>query len=85
MIQQAWFAECEWSDARGTLCQEDPAGPGGKKSKSIGVQINGADNFMTDVIVFEFTHIGVEINGAANVLQVYFTVLPASSLQLYTL
>eukprot|EP00037_Helgoeca_nana_P018239 m.174645 g.174645 ORF g.174645 m.174645 type:complete len:662 (-) comp24362_c0_seq1:222-2207(-) len=69
MIQQAWFAECEWSDARGSVCQEDPNGPGGNKSTSIGVQINGNDHFLTDVIVFEFTHIGVEINGAANLLQ----------------
>lgn len=53
MIQQAWFAECEWSDARGSVCQENPDGPGGNKSTSIGVQINGNDHFLTDVIVFE--------------------------------
>eukprot|EP00040_Diaphanoeca_grandis_P012771 m.64650 g.64650 ORF g.64650 m.64650 type:complete len:671 (-) comp23458_c0_seq2:116-2128(-) len=68
MIQQAWFAECEWSDARGSVCQEDPDGVGGNKSKSVGIQINGNDHFVTDVIVFEFTHIGVEVNGAANLL-----------------
>eukprot|EP01052_Picozoa_sp_SAG31_P000616 SAG31_NODE_17_length_35773_cov_25.999271_41_plen_200_part_00 len=42
MIQEAWFAECEWSDARGSLCQEDPDAPGGNTSRSVGVRINGA-------------------------------------------
>jgi hypothetical protein len=69
MIQQGWFCECEWSEARGQICQEDPDGKGGNISKSIGVQINGNDNFMTDVIVFEYTAVGVELNGAANLLQ----------------
>lgn len=69
MIQQGWFCECEWSQARGQICQEDPDGKGGNVSKSIGVQINGNDNFMTDVIVFEYTAVGVELNGAANLLQ----------------
>jgi hypothetical protein len=46
------------SDARGSICQEDPAAPGGNKSTSIGIQINGNDNFITDTIIFEFTHIG---------------------------
>lgn len=35
----------------------------------MGVQIRGNDHFLTDVIVFEFTHIGVEVDGAANLLQ----------------
>jgi hypothetical protein len=69
MIQQAWFCECEWSEARGQICQEDPNRPGGNASKSIGILINGNDNFLTDVIVFEYTAVGVEVNGAANLLQ----------------
>lgn len=69
MIMEGWFCECEWSDARGSVCQEDPDKPHGNRSTSIGVQINGNDHFMTDVIVFEYTHVGVEINGAANILQ----------------
>jgi hypothetical protein len=69
MIQQGWFAECEWSDARGSVCQEDPSAPGGNKSHSVGILIDSADNIVTDVIVFEYTHIGVEVNGPANLLQ----------------
>ena len=39
---------------KGQTCQEDPNKPGGNASKSIGVLINGNDNFLTDVIVFEY-------------------------------
>lgn len=69
MIQQGWFAECEWSDARGRICQEDPDAPGGNKSHSVGILIDAPDNIVTDVIVFEYTHIGIQVNGAANLLQ----------------
>ena len=55
--------------ARGSVCQEDPDAPGGNKSQSVGIQINGPDNIVTDVIVFEFTHVGIELNSAANLLQ----------------
>ena len=74
MILQGWFAECEWSDARGSVCQEDPDAPGGNKSQSVGILINAPDNIVTDVIIFEFTHVGVQINGAANLLQGEFLV-----------
>ena len=57
MISEAWFAEYYWSDSV-------PA-----NSSSIGVHINGNDHFLTDVIVFQYTHIGVQIDGAANLLQ----------------
>eukprot|EP00930_Biecheleria_cincta_P070339 TRINITY_DN5797_c0_g2_i1.p1 TRINITY_DN5797_c0_g2~~TRINITY_DN5797_c0_g2_i1.p1 ORF type:complete len:496 (-),score=73.70 TRINITY_DN5797_c0_g2_i1:41-1381(-) len=59
MIQQAWFAEYYWSEEKVDT----------NKSKSIGIQINGNDHYLTDVIVFDFTRTGVEVNGAANILQ----------------
>jgi len=58
MIQQAWFAEYYWSELKNT-----------SESKSIGIQINGSDHYLTDVIVFDYAHVGVEVNGAANILQ----------------
>lgn len=60
MIQQAWFAEFYSGQASAQLKSS---------SESVGVQLNGADHVLTDVIVFDFAHIGVEVNGPANMLQ----------------
>ena len=62
MVTDAWLAECYWSDH--TRCSN---------SSSIGIQINGNDHYLTDVIVFDYAKIGVEINGAANVLTAVHT------------
>jgi len=40
-----------------------------RESRSIGIQLNGNDHILTNVIVFDNTHIGVEVNAAANLLQ----------------
>jgi hypothetical protein len=63
MIQQGWFAEYYWSDA--TI----PLPKNMSDSKSIGIQINGNDHFVTDVIVFAVTHVGVEVNAGCNILR----------------
>ena len=35
---------------------------------SVGVMFNGEDNYMSDVIIFDFTCLGVLVNGAATTL-----------------
>lgn len=60
MIQQAWFAEYFWS---GGAPKDRSA------SRSIGVQLDGNDHILTNVIVFDFAHIGVEVNKSGNILQ----------------
>ena len=61
MVQDAWLAEYYWNE-------KSPA-----NSSSIGVQINGNDHYLDNVIVFDYTNVGVEINGAANVLTTVHT------------
>eukprot|EP00051_Salpingoeca_urceolata_P015947 m.209556 g.209556 ORF g.209556 m.209556 type:complete len:496 (+) comp18545_c0_seq1:393-1880(+) len=56
MITDSWFTESYWT------------GPKPSTSVSVGVQINGNDHFLSNVIVFDFTRVGVEVNGAANIL-----------------
>lgn len=56
MITETWLAEYYWSE------------PQPSNSTSIGIQVNGNDHYLDDVIVFDYTHTGVEINGAANIL-----------------
>ena len=41
MVSEAWLASCYWSDQ--TLCKKQPT--------SIGIQINGNDHYLTNVIV----------------------------------
>ena len=62
MISDAWLAMCYWSNY--TAC----AG-----SSSVGIQINGNDHYLTNVIIFDYTKTGVEINGAANILNAVHT------------
>eukprot|EP00047_Mylnosiga_fluctuans_P009251 m.10672 g.10672 ORF g.10672 m.10672 type:complete len:477 (+) comp2543_c0_seq1:149-1579(+) len=56
MVVDTWLAEYYWSE------------PTPNASVSIGVQINGNDHYLDDVIVFEYAKVGVEVNGAANIL-----------------
>jgi len=62
MVHQSWFMEYYWTEVAIPLPSYM------KDSKSIGVQINGNDHFVSDVIVAGFTHIGVEVNEALNIL-----------------
>jgi len=59
VISDSWFAEFYWSD---------PAGAHGNSS-SVGVDLHGQDNYLTNVIVFDFTHLGVSVDGAATLLE----------------
>lgn len=64
MVQQAWFAEHYWSEITFPTLP-----PYVNTSTSIAIQINGDDHYVTDVIVFAFTHLGVEVNGCCALLQ----------------
>jgi len=66
IISDAWLAECYWSE--NTMCTAP-----GRNSTSIGIQINGNDHYLDNVIVFDWTKTGVEINGAANILTAVHT------------
>eukprot|EP01065_Artemidia_motanka_P012713 TRINITY_DN1701_c10_g1_i1.p1 TRINITY_DN1701_c10_g1~~TRINITY_DN1701_c10_g1_i1.p1 ORF type:complete len:505 (+),score=193.60 TRINITY_DN1701_c10_g1_i1:205-1515(+) len=57
MVSEAWLAECYWSDK--TKCGS---------SSSVGIQVNGNDHYLSNVVVFDYVKTGVEINGAANIL-----------------
>lgn len=69
MVVETWLAECYWSNFEplGGPCIGSGAEPEWK-SVSVGIQINGPDNYLENVIVFGFTRVGVEINGHMNVL-----------------
>ena len=64
MVSECWLAEYYWSE---THPKEECSslGSGG----SVGILINGEDNIVSDVIIFDFTCVGVRVNGAANLLQ----------------
>lgn len=66
MIVDTWLAECYWSKFS-PLAKTDPCSPEWT-SESVGIQINGPDAYLENVIVFGFARVGVEINGHANVL-----------------
>jgi len=63
MVFDSWIAEYYWSDSDPSKdkCNE---GTGG----SIGIELNGEDNYVTNVIIFDFTCLGVLVNGAASIL-----------------
>ena len=64
MVSECWFAEYYWSEHHSqSTCNKDVDGSG-----STGIAINGEDNIVSDVIVFDFTCLGVWVNGAANLL-----------------
>ena len=62
MLQDCWLAEYYWDEAHG-----------GAPTRSVGVQINGNDHLLDNVIVFDYAHVGVQVNGAANVLTTVHT------------
>ena len=57
-VSESWLAEYYWSDHA----------PARANSTSIGIDLRGQDNFVTDVIVFDFTKVGVSVDGAATLL-----------------
>eukprot|EP00937_MAST-01D_sp_MAST-1D-sp2_P000160 g160.t1 len=57
IVTDSWFAEYYWSDKGGT-----------GNSTSVGVDLHGQDNYLTNVIVFDFTRVGVSVDGAATLL-----------------
>ena len=56
ILSQSWLAEYYWSD-------KHP-----ETSHAIAVELNGEDNFVSDVIVFDYAKVGVLVNGAATIL-----------------
>ena len=57
ILSDSWLAEYYWSDSHNTTASE-----------SIAVELNGEDNFVSNVIVFDFAKVGVLLNGAASIL-----------------
>ena len=60
ILSESWLAEYYWSDKHSDLEI--------KTSHSIAVELNGQDNFVADVIVFDYAKVGVLVNGAASIL-----------------
>jgi len=62
-VLESWVAEYYWSEHHpATDC-------GTGLNGSTGVLIRGEDNYVNNVIVFDFTCVGVLVDGAANILQ----------------
>ena len=61
MVSECWVAEYYWSE-------NHPKEECSSSSGSVGILINGQDNIVSDVIIFDFTCLGVRVNGAANLL-----------------
>eukprot|EP00908_Phaeocystis_cordata_P021075 Transcript_338.p2 GENE.Transcript_338~~Transcript_338.p2 ORF type:complete len:403 (-),score=121.45 Transcript_338:909-2117(-) len=62
MLVDSWLAQCYWSDT--SRCQG---------ASSVGVQLNGNDHLLSNVIVFDYATVGVQVNGAANMLSAVHT------------
>jgi hypothetical protein len=67
IVSDAWLAEYYWSDHDKVNSSSHCSG-GGSGNNSVGVSFNGEDNYMSNVIIFDFTCIGVLVNGAATTL-----------------
>ena len=61
MISEGWFGQCYWSDHQDAGCNR-------AKSESIAIWLDGADNIISNVIIFIPTNIGVLVTGPANLL-----------------
>ena len=61
MISNSWLAQYYWDDVvtQNINCQQE---------SSIGIQLNGNDHYVTNVIIFDCTKIGIQINRPANIL-----------------
>lgn len=57
MLLFAWIAETYWDDKNFNH----------SASTSIGVDLQAPDNYINNVIVFDYTHTGVVVQGPANV------------------
>eukprot|EP00041_Stephanoeca_diplocostata_P018942 m.401419 g.401419 ORF g.401419 m.401419 type:complete len:547 (-) comp21165_c0_seq9:182-1822(-) len=63
MLLFAWMAETYWDDKNFNH----------SASHSIGVDLQAPDNYINNVIVFDYTHTGVAVHGPANVLTAVHT------------
>lgn len=57
ILSDSWLAEYYWSD------KHDPTA-----SRSIAVDLHGQDNFVSNVIVFDYASTGILVDGAATIL-----------------
>ena len=57
LVDSSWFAEYYW----------DATPPA--SATSTGIELDGQDNYITNVIVFDYTKLGVRVNGAATLLE----------------
>lgn len=67
IVSESWLGEYYWSDDKQnatTACVPDGTGRNG----STAVVFNGEDNYMSNVIIFDFACLGVLVNGAATTL-----------------
>ena len=63
MVSECWLAEYYWSEKHAqSACNNGEDG-------SVGISVNGQDNIISNVIVFDFTCLGVLVNGAASLIQ----------------
>jgi hypothetical protein len=67
IVSDSWMAEYYWSDGA-ARANASSACQSGTTNGSVGVIFNGEDNYMSNVIVFDFTCTGVIVNGAATTL-----------------
>eukprot|EP00656_Telonema_subtile_P028136 TRINITY_DN3040_c0_g1_i6.p1 TRINITY_DN3040_c0_g1~~TRINITY_DN3040_c0_g1_i6.p1 ORF type:complete len:415 (+),score=70.14 TRINITY_DN3040_c0_g1_i6:131-1375(+) len=56
LVYDSWFAEEYWSEHH-------------PNSESVGIDLNGQDNYISNTIVFDYTKLGVRVNGAASLLE----------------
>jgi hypothetical protein len=61
MMSNSWLAQYYWGDVvdQHIDCRNE---------SSVGIQLNGNDHYITNVIIFDCTKIGVQINRPANIL-----------------
>ena len=67
IVSESWLGEYYWSDNKQNAtasCVPDGTG----KNGSTAVVFNGEDNYMNNVIIFDFACLGVLVNGAATTL-----------------
>ena len=68
MVTDCWIAEFYWSEKHEKAACAAHFPSTNWTAGSVGITINGEDNLVTDVIIFDFTCVGILVNGAANLL-----------------
>lgn len=64
-VLDSWIAEYYWSETHPAPSTCSPAGGEG----SVGIELVGEDNYVQNVIIFDYTCLGVLVNGAASLLE----------------